>query len=83
MQRKDAARLGASRTSVPRTPTYQSYQSPSSNAANSYDSYEAEKNKTYTKCVAANCQLFVRLTRRQGVRTQRKGYAAWKKVQNY
>ncbi|KAM3545716.1 hypothetical protein ARSEF1564_001358 [Beauveria bassiana] len=52
MQRKDAARLGASRTSVPRTPTYQSYQSPSSNTANSYDSYEAEKNKTYTKASA-------------------------------
>ncbi|KAF1738564.1 Coatomer subunit delta [Beauveria bassiana] len=57
MQRKDAARLGASRTSVPRTPTYQSYQSPSSNTANSYDSYEAEKNKTYTKCVAISCRL--------------------------
>ncbi|KAM3440185.1 hypothetical protein NHJ13734_003383 [Beauveria thailandica] len=52
MQRKDAARLGASRTSVPRAPTYQSYQSPSSNTANSYDSYEAEKNKTYTKASA-------------------------------
>ncbi|ATY67257.1 Coatomer subunit [Cordyceps militaris] len=52
MQRKDAARLGASRTGVPRTPTYQSYQSPSSSAVNPYDSYEAEKNKTYTKASA-------------------------------
>lgn len=50
MQRKDAARLGANRSSVPRAPSYQTYQAPSpSNAANSYDSYEAEKNKSYAK----------------------------------
>lgn len=59
MQRKDAARLGASRSSVPRTPSYPTYQSPASNAANSYDSYEAEKNKTYTKCVVTNTRLGV------------------------
>ena len=47
MQRKEAVRTG--RNVVPRTPVYPSYSTPTRTELP--DTYEAEKNKTFSKCV--------------------------------
>ncbi|KAG6040530.1 hypothetical protein E4U41_000243 [Claviceps citrina] len=49
MQRKESARGGRG---MPRAPVYPTYTPPSRpSGADSYDTYEAEKNKTFNKCV--------------------------------